>query len=582
MALSCKPCDGKALNGWRWEEQKACQGELYPKFGSIRVILWVIAAEGRRNTGQAAMTAGHYLPCGVPNRIQNWGPAVGAMLAQELRFNFVLERHAYQRRETNMIPTMPNQPPGSASPMRGLRGNVRCVSVIGEGAPVPGADGPTSGTGASFLATLATTLGTGVGRAPSDGVGAERPGGGPGLEPAAPTPEMPAAVTPPDAPDFTHGLASAIEPGPGADEKPRASASARKAHAGSGTIDEGPGISQMSSRDAVAGQQPEAQSVALALILRSAGSEMTKCRPGGGSNSAEIPSVGPSGPITPADLVAVQGAAEPSLAPVVLHAPATQQVNPFEAARATVSPSNVGGRPRADPLTDMNALKSDLSPAVTTPDTGSTLATGAMTISAPVARPLEMAQAPALPQGSMPAPIYPQIAPALVSLAGGSAATQRLTVRLDPVELGLVEIRIERTENAPPEVSITADRPETLLLLQRDHRQLQKALDQAGIPAEGRLVTFQSGAVHPGGMGSNPDGQTASGQVYAGQSITGPPFDPGSDPDGSGRGRFRQDDGQTKPGAVGMDDNADDGRSVVAGPMMNRSLWLRAGVNIIA
>lgn len=67
---------------------------------------------------------------------------------------------------------------------------------------------------------------------------------------------------------------------------------------------------------------------------------------------------------------------------------------------------------------------------------------------------------------------------------------QRLTVRLDPPELGHVQVRVERPLEAPARVEITVEKPETLTLLLRDQPQLQRALDQAGVPAEGRSVSF--------------------------------------------------------------------------------------------
>ena len=39
-------------------------------------------------------------------------------------------------------------------------------------------------------------------------------------------------------------------------------------------------------------------------------------------------------------------------------------------------------------------------------------------------------------------------------------------------------------------MAITADRPATLALLQHDQPQLHRALDQAGVAAEGRALTF--------------------------------------------------------------------------------------------
>ncbi len=164
------------------------------------------------------------------------------------------------------------------------------------------------------------------------------------------------------------------------------------------------------------------------------------------------------------------------------------------------------------------------------------------------------------------ASVYPQIAPALVSLAGGPAGTQRLTLRLDPIELGHVQIRIDRVRDAPPEVSITADRPETLLLLQRDQHQLHRALDQAGIPADGRQVIFLSATQH---------------SDAAGASSAGPSLSAGPDPGGSGRGEAGQDGARARAGSAGGENEAAGGTRDVgvaaAGPR-----WLRAGVDIVA
>ena len=74
---------------------------------------------------------------------------------------------------------------------------------------------------------------------------------------------------------------------------------------------------------------------------------------------------------------------------------------------------------------------------------------------------------------------------------------QRLTVRLDPPELGQVQVRIDRPPDAPARVEITVEKPETLTLLLRDQPQLQHALDQAGVPPEGRSVTFHIASPEP-------------------------------------------------------------------------------------
>jgi len=97
------------------------------------------------------------------------------------------------------------------------------------------------------------------------------------------------------------------------------------------------------------------------------------------------------------------------------------------------------------------------------------------------------ASAPTAAHGASPAA---QLAPALVQMGHAPDGATRLTVRLDPPELGHVEVRIERPPEAPARVEITVEKAETLTLLLRDQPQLQHALDQAGVPPEGRSVTF--------------------------------------------------------------------------------------------
>ena len=70
-------------------------------------------------------------------------------------------------------------------------------------------------------------------------------------------------------------------------------------------------------------------------------------------------------------------------------------------------------------------------------------------------------------------------------------------MRLDPPELGHVQVRIDRPSAAPARVEITVEKPETLALLLRDQPQLQRALDQAGVPAEGRSLTLHVASPEP-------------------------------------------------------------------------------------
>ena len=153
-----------------------------------------------------------------------------------------------------------------------------------------------------------------------------------------------------------------------------------------------------------------------------------------------------------------------------------------------------------------------------------------------------------------------QVAAAVVSLAGAPGGGQRMTLRLEPAELGQVQIRIDRPTNAPAQVDITVQRPETLTLLLRDQPQLQRALDQAGVPADGRGVTLHIAA--PDSAASS--GNSTSSGVAAGA-------DPGQ---GGGSGAGTRSGEHRRSGDAG--DHDPDDTSI---PLPR---WLRAGLDITA
>jgi hypothetical protein len=106
-------------------------------------------------------------------------------------------------------------------------------------------------------------------------------------------------------------------------------------------------------------------------------------------------------------------------------------------------------------------------------------------------------QPTAPPPPSVPGDAPGQAAQALFVLARHEAANQRLTLQLDPAGLGRIEIVIARPAEGPTEVSLTADRPETLLRLLRDHARLGDALDRAGLAPEARQVRFHLATTEP-------------------------------------------------------------------------------------
>jgi Meckel syndrome type 1 protein len=104
---------------------------------------------------------------------------------------------------------------------------------------------------------------------------------------------------------------------------------------------------------------------------------------------------------------------------------------------------------------------------------------------------LQRADAPLLSsparEASAPLPAR-QLAPVVVSLVLGRG-DEALTIALDPVELGRVEVSIGQGKEAG-QIRIVAERPETLALLQRDQRELDRSLNQAGLSDMGRSLSF--------------------------------------------------------------------------------------------
>ena len=111
---------------------------------------------------------------------------------------------------------------------------------------------------------------------------------------------------------------------------------------------------------------------------------------------------------------------------------------------------------------------------------------------------------PALPAAQVAAAVA--ALPALASLGAGPLTPPRvLSVQLDPEELGRVRIRIDRGGDGPARVDLTVDRPETLQLLLRDQTALHRALDQAGVTPDARVIRFHladPGTIAPGSTAS--------------------------------------------------------------------------------
>ena len=66
----------------------------------------------------------------------------------------------------------------------------------------------------------------------------------------------------------------------------------------------------------------------------------------------------------------------------------------------------------------------------------------------------------------------------------------RINIQLRPAELGRIEVRLEFAQDGRLSATVLADRAETLDLLQRDARVLERALQDAGLKADSGSLTF--------------------------------------------------------------------------------------------
>ena len=75
---------------------------------------------------------------------------------------------------------------------------------------------------------------------------------------------------------------------------------------------------------------------------------------------------------------------------------------------------------------------------------------------------------------------------------------RRFDIRLDPPELGRIDVRLEMDRSGNVTTKLTLDRPETLDLMQRDARGLERALQQAGLKTDtgGLEFSLRSHADH--------------------------------------------------------------------------------------
>ena len=168
-----------------------------------------------------------------------------------------------------------------------------------------------------------------------------------------------------------------------------------------------------------------------------------------------------------------------------------------------------------------------------------------------------------------PAPSQ-QVAPALAQLSH-SASGGQMTLRLNPGELGHVQVQIERAADGTASVHITAERPETLQLLVADQAQLHRTLDSAGVPHEGRTLSLALGNPELGGDSSGAAAGGSSGSFGDAQS--------GGQQNRPSSGGRSGTDPATSASTMSTSSLSD---SATINAPATGPVWLRAGVDITA
>jgi hypothetical protein len=91
------------------------------------------------------------------------------------------------------------------------------------------------------------------------------------------------------------------------------------------------------------------------------------------------------------------------------------------------------------------------------------------------------------------------------AVPGGAGSNQdRISIKLHPAELGRVEVKLELSDDGLLRAQLAAERPETLELLQRDARSLEKALQEAGLQLDSGSLSFN---LHSQGANGEHDGE---------------------------------------------------------------------------
>ena len=187
----------------------------------------------------------------------------------------------------------------------------------------------------------------------------------------------------------------------------------------------------------------------------------------------------------------------------------------MSSARATAVP----GRPNAGIATLPSRVVGTVRPTHQPAGPGSAQTTpsdpGQQTINTAQQPQLQPAVTAAIPAAQLTATAATHAAVPLSGLAVEIAATaqsgkSRFEIRLDPAELGRIDVRMDVDRHGQVTSHVTVERPETLAMLRQDAPQLQRALADAGLKTgDGGLQFSLRDQSSSGQNGGNESGRNA-------------------------------------------------------------------------
>jgi flagellar hook-length control protein FliK len=131
-------------------------------------------------------------------------------------------------------------------------------------------------------------------------------------------------------------------------------------------------------------------------------------------------------------------------------------------------------------------------PAHLQTDAPANAAVNAVTATAPAQSAQSVAQAVPLQTAAQPdAAAQPNVAALALTIAVKTKAGQKqFDIRLDPPELGRVDVKLSIDDAGKAQATLQAEKPHTLELLQRDRGTLERALRDAGLDLAGGGLNF--------------------------------------------------------------------------------------------